>query len=78
MCLGSPHDSRIEGILKIQMELANNIYYLNYPKVEEAYIMFEDLLNNYNQEKNNLNLLNKKINSSLAEVNLNLSKFFVE
>ncbi len=77
MCLGSPHDLRLKGILEIQMELGNNIYHLNYPKVEEAYNMFNNLLNNYEQEKNNLKHLNKKIKSSLLEVNHNLSEFFM-
>ena len=77
MCLGSPHDLRLEGILKIQMELGNNIYYLNHPKVDEAYKMFNKLLNKYDEEKNNLKSLNKKINSSLLEVNDNLSELII-
>ena len=77
MCLGSQHDLRLRGILKIQMELGNNIYYLSYPKVSEAYNMLSNLLSNYDKEKNNLKYLNKKIKSSLFEVNKNLSKFFM-
>ena len=76
MCLGSPHDLRLEGILKIQMELGDNMYYLNYPKVDEAFSMFNKLLKNYDKEKSDLKSLNKKINSSLLEVNHNLSEFF--
>jgi hypothetical protein len=74
--LGSPHDLRLEGILNIQMELGNNIYYLNYPKVDQAYRMFNKLLKNHTKESANLKSLNKKINSSLLEVNNNLSGFF--
>ena len=76
MCMGSPHDFRLEGILKNQMGLGDNIFYLNYPKVDEAYKLFDNLLNNYSKEKNNLNNLNKKIHSSLSDVKSNLSDFF--
>jgi len=52
------------------------MYYLNYPKVDEAFSMFNKLLKNYDKEKSDLKSLNKKINSSLLEVNHNLSEFF--
>jgi len=63
MCLASKHDTRVNGILKIQMKLGNYIYYLADPNSQEAFEKFNLL---YDQRMNSVTKL-KKLNKTIDQ-----------
>lgn len=68
MCLASKADTRVEGILKQQMNQSQNIYYLNTPNANEAYNLFLELFAKRSDLKLDLQELNRKIQSDFDKI----------
>lgn len=65
LCLGSIHDTRVRGILKMQMGLGDLIYYLANPDATEAFKVFDEAYTNRVAGVDRLKTLNNRIHAEL-------------
>lgn len=65
MSLASDKDTRVQGILREQMELSDLVYSLRNPRIQEANKKFEELYNGRAKIVERLEVLNKRIDKEL-------------
>lgn len=74
MSLASDKDTRVQGILREQMELSDLIYSLRDPSKEKANKKFEELYNGRNKILERLETLNKRIDKELKKTGAKINK----
>lgn len=67
LCLGSEHDTRVRGILKMQMKLGDNIFYLADPEIKDAYDTFKKAYDARSEGSDKLKELNVWIHEELGK-----------